>query len=104
MPSEQETPLIPDSKVGVTLNARRKADRFYDPHEARRRVNDLDGALYLKSSGSEHDHPEFHLLDPDEGWTLIFIVAEDKPVIITQCHRHWMYDTDARFTYIGGRR
>lgn len=95
-------PTIGDETVGMTRRARKKAERFYRPSEARKRVHDLYGDLWLRHGESDHEEPEMHLHDPDDDWTIVFVVTDEKPVVITQCHNHWDYPADDRFTYIGG--
>lgn len=94
---------VSDSEVGMTRKAHRKTNRFYEEDEARARVRALWGDLYLHhGEDSHHDDPEFHLHDPKSDYTIIFVAADDKPIIITQCHRHWEYRNDDSFTFIGG--
>lgn len=98
-----DAPVLTDDDVGLTFRARRKSDRFYSQDTARQRVRSLDGNLYHRvAEYSEHDEPEFHLHDPSMDWTIIFVVGDEKPIIITQCHRHWDYGDDPTFTFVGG--
>lgn len=98
----QGMPTVSDSTVGMTRKARSKSRRYLNPGEARRRVFSLDGVLYLRVGGSEHDEPEFHLYDPDEDVSLVFIVLEEKPLIVTQCQDHWGYNHCSDFLRVGG--
>lgn len=96
--------MVSDSEcninIPVTDTVREKAERYYCPGAVRAMVRGLCGDLYINTD-SDHAEPEFHLVNDDDV-VIIFVVTEEYPIVITQCERHWEYENDVQFVYIGG--